>query len=594
MKDLQFLDSQLSQARQTSNDIEPLEREIRALKKQIDDLELHKIMMEQRYVEQNFLNDDYPNNSSYVHNDDRGSGSNESFHDDITRILNFKVDDKPEKPKIDCQEKYSPIGKPIELSPIKHTPHTPENIKGKRLFDARQSYELKSGDLSKQVNSSINNNNSKTLKQSGRRTPGRESKENISYLKNYQKKGNPGQSQVIVQALSNLPQASSESQNRAKSVPKNHILDLTKLERKYIDQPTVSESSNENKKSSHHARYDSIDSNHSYMNLPLQPGNRHSPKNVTININNISHTSNSGNSSLNNTIANYHSLLNQITTAPNIPLTNTVANPSNKITCNFPLKTIDEDQTSYRAALGIHQHHQNHQHGQNIFNNYPIQLATVEPAIDLYHPVPNNRYAGNKINTNKTLSLDTSLQIDPNNNSLVVDRKYETVSVKDGPNGLNFFRNYTVLEDQRPLKQRLDEYLAGSRASNASRSINQQKEPARRPRSVESHTRGRQATLQTEDSETGTTKILNNSSHSLHGHSADATRNKHRRDSSIGARQKSIFKFKLENCTLQDVAFFESVSLFLTFFNYLDKAFVRGRFLVQEVCQFSISEEKCL
>jgi len=546
MKELQFLETQISQVRQTSNDIEPLEREIRSLKKQLEELEMQKFAVEQKYIEQNFLNDEYQNTSSYVNNDDRASGSNESFHD-ITRILNFKAEDNQERPKIDTQDKYSPIGKQIELSPIKHTPATPENMKGKRLFETRQSYEIKSGELSKSSQGSVNT--SKTVKQNGRRTPGRESKENISYLKNYQKKGNLHQTQANIQNLTTIPQTSLDNQNRAKSVPKSHLLDLPKLEKRYIDQPSFSEAVND-KKPSRHTRYDSIDSNHSYMNLPLQAGSRHSPKNVTININNISQASHSGNSSLNNTIANYHNLLNQITTAPTIPITNpnTVTNPSNKITCNFPLKTIDEDQTSYRAALGMNP------------NNNAFQLTTVEQNIDFYHHIANNqRYTGgNKISTNKTLSLDTSLQIDPNNNSLLVDRKVETLGGKEGSNPMTFFRNYTVLEDQRPLKQRLDEYLAGSRANNALRSSVQQREPNRRPRSVESHTRGRQVTIPTEESETGTNKILNNSSHSLHGHSVDAVK-KHRRDSSVGARQKSIFKFKLENCTLQDVAFFESV-----------------------------------
>jgi hypothetical protein len=56
-----------------------LEKEIKSIKKQLEDLEVQKISLEQKFIEKNFLSDEYNQATSSAPIEEKNSGSNESF-----------------------------------------------------------------------------------------------------------------------------------------------------------------------------------------------------------------------------------------------------------------------------------------------------------------------------------------------------------------------------------------------------------------------------------------------------------------------------------------------------------------------------------
>jgi len=108
------------------SDLDNFEKEIMSLRKNIEQLEIQKLAIEQKFVEQNYLVDEANQINSYVIlNDKSVADINTSLHEDMTRTLNFKNFEKEGV----AQTKFQPEDdgsrsnswKNLELSPIKNS-----------------------------------------------------------------------------------------------------------------------------------------------------------------------------------------------------------------------------------------------------------------------------------------------------------------------------------------------------------------------------------------------------------------------------------------------------------------------------------------
>ena len=471
-----------------------LEREVRRLNKQLEEYEMQKLMLEQKYVEQNYLNDEY-NPQSLILND-KSCASQESFDDELDKLNSGEKENVVEKYKIGLSENKSPSGKPREISPIKQDINSPEqHLRRKKVFA-----EVNQNSSKANENAIVSPRDRERGVDSSGKTARTRPKENGSYLKQHQMKLNNSKTESNAKTerregrhpISNGLQITSDSDQKAKY---------------HVDRPNKFGEIN---LMSTIPRALSNDSQ--FLKKTLSPDSRNldlsSPKNITLNLRNLAlelrdNNTPNGASSLENTrtIKSIYSRVYQ----------NGVAS-SQVASANTSQLNYQDMKTSYKG--------------------------------------------------NRTQSQETSIiadEITPQK----VDFKSKTAPLKD-----LLARDFGLEKTQSEEKLMRNNPITPETMANRILELNSSN---KRSKSAEQHGGNRKKQLTEIQERVQTqpdTREINSAEKKLVQESLTFSKTMPK-DAPLSSRNH-IYKFRIDNCTSQDIAFFEWVTSFLIFLTVID------------------------
>ena len=582
----QIIKNKMPSTFKLENEIDQLEKEIKSIKREVDYLNIHKISIEQKLVEQNFLapNDDLVHTSSVALQMDRFD-SNQSFHDEIGQLWQLQ--------NIQAYNRTNPQDNPY-----------PEINSQKLNSKLMQTENAKSNFFPKENNRNLNHPLqmlSSKLKSSSLKSSSFKPAEKL--LKN---KDEPGmsysQNYVKKNSLSGFGQQSpmNNTLSRARSVPKALTLNLNNnISQVFLSVPSP--------------RIQPHKEN--YQKMP-ESKKRETTKNTNFN--------NALGENINyNNIQNMQAIFTP-QVAYNMPLQNKQsASRTHKFTENIRVLSpfneeykgeMQEKYNQNQYSDGNKSKNTNKKFGSTLseednninnhflpskesYQNYPISKLSQNSSQNL-----RKSFETTKRNNNRCFSLENSMKQDGNNSLITEQRHTDTLNSKDS--GSNpFFRNYAVFNDTQKSSTRialqdpstpdtreirqLDKQISCSNnershsvGSNAARVLHDELRDQHYPRPF-------MPTYQSPNNFNGTriSSIASMPGHLGHTMSYGNVINQQSNNQStpgniqkggfpINCKQckekgecithKKIFKFNMENCTLSEISFFEAVIILFT------------------------------